>query len=352
MSFAPAIAPGTQTAQGGSYATWQAVPGTYTISSTITEGSGSSYILQTACVARGGNPAIPSGLSQAIGANQTVTYDLLYTLGTPWSRAQGGDVIVCRDISSTIPALANPNPSFVLPGAGGYPGIVSYGTSYNFDGTGPGGGRSSVSLTNWLAQEAPPSVCDTSKMNFYQFFANKMDIAGIEPLPNPFGVKTKQDFPNEVNLVDGDVTLGGSPGSWVLGEGEKKIIFVNGNARIQTNITYESNNAFFAFIVNGDITIEPSVGTPPSSSTPSLRGLYVTSPQGLFITGQSIIPGREKLVVQGTVIAGGFTLQRDLDALGRNQDTPAEEFIYDPHILLTMPEKFKDLKIKWEEVAP
>ena len=181
-----------------------------------------------------------------------------------------------------------------------------------------------------------------------------MDISGLTPIPNPNPnvIRTKNDFPDDVNVINGNVILGlTAPGSWNLGANETKVIFVNGNVTINTNIT-NSGGTFFALIVNGNITMAPAVGSGALSNTPSLQGLFVTSPTGRFITGLSTNSGTEKLIVKGTTIAGGFTLQRDLDSINRNQDTPGEDFVYDPELLLTMPDSFKDLRIKWEEVAP
>ena len=51
-------------------------------------------------------------------------------------------------------------------------------------------------------------------------------------------------------------------------------------------------------------------------------------------------------------IAGSFTLQRDLESVAQNQNVSSELFLYNPQLLLTMPDKMKDLPISWQEVAP
>jgi hypothetical protein len=353
IGLTPNVPPGNKTQNTPSAVSWNNVtPGVYTVSGAPPAG----YILKNACWTRDINaPLSGSGLSANIGSTETTSWELGYTFGTPWTRGEDGEMTICTDVASNIPTLANPNPSFVLNNPGNYPGIVSYGNTYDFDGS--GGGASQVSSTDWLAKEAIPSICGDSAngippTNWYQYFANKMDLSSLPIfVPTLPGDQTKNDFTNTINRVDQDLSLGGPLGSWNLGANKTLIIFVNGDVTIKTNITL-GNNSFFALIANGDITVASTVGDLSTVPDPSLQGLYITSPTGKFITGTSTIPASRRLVVKGTVVAGGFTLQRDLDADTHNQDTPAEEFIYDPEILLTMPDSFKDLRVKWQEVAP
>ncbi|MFZ5844896.1 MAG: hypothetical protein ACOY0S_00315, partial [Patescibacteria group bacterium] len=103
------------------------------------------------------------------------------------------------------------------------------------------------------------------------------------------------------------------------------------------------------FVVRGNITVSPTVGVAPSSTTPVVEGIYLTS--GTFATGASSNPGTEKLVGQGMFIANAFLLERNLGNIN-NTSYPAELFSYNPQLLLTMPHAMKDTPITWEEVAP
>jgi hypothetical protein len=102
--------------------------------------------------------------------------------------------------------------------------------------------------------------------------------------------------------------------------------------------------------VNGNITVASTVGVPYTSSAPVVEGVYITSPSGTFSTGSSG-SGTERFVGRGTFIAGNFLLQRDVGSAG-NPTTSAELFIYNPQLLLTMPDAMKQLSVSWQEVAP
>jgi hypothetical protein len=87
-----------------------------------------------------------------LNSNDTLTWDLGYTLGAPWSQVQGGDVYASGTLLSYVPVLASPR-AFILDGAGGYPGIATYGQSVNFDSSGLTHGQTWVSSTNWLVND-------------------------------------------------------------------------------------------------------------------------------------------------------------------------------------------------------
>ena len=51
-------------------------------------------------------------------------------------------------------------------------------------------------------------------------------------------------------------------------------------------------------------------------------------------------------------VAGSFLLQRDLEGISQNTTTAAELFLYNPRLLISMPDSMRDVPITWEEVAP
>jgi hypothetical protein len=67
----------------------------------------------------------------------------------------------------------------------------------------------------------------------------------------------------------------------------------------------------------------------------------------MFNTGT----GAVRFVGTGTFVAGNFILGRDLGDAG-NPTTSSELFIYNPQLLMTMPEQMKKLSVSWQEVAP
>lgn len=304
-------------------------------------------------MSRDGGSFFPSTVAQTVGSGQTIVFDLLYTYATSWMLVDGGDVIACQDLSSVVPPSAVPAPYFILASDGGYPGVALYGTWYSFDESRLyRTGRESISQTGWIAQSSNHPLCNTQKVNFYKEFAHAVDVKAMTPKRNLLGERTKDDFPDAATYVIGDLTLGGSDDTaWALSQNEKKTIVVDGNVTIRRNITYP-NGGFFGLIVNGDITINSTVGSNPSTRTPSLRGFYATSPQGRLNTGRSTITGKEKLVILGTVAVGGVNLQRNLDTIGMNHTTPGEEFIYDTHLIMNLPEAFLETNIVWQEVPP
>ncbi len=361
FGLSPAVAPTTQTQSGSAYLAWTQVPAnTYSLLTTPPAGA----VLQNACWTRSSTaPTNGSGTSLAVAVADTVNWDIGYSLGTPWVQTKGGDVIVKDTIKSLMTSLASPR-LFSVNGDGGYPGNVSYGSTgaapYNFnaDVSDTTYGRNYVSSTNWLVNEPGDGFSkDPFTTDWYQYFLYQLDLSpksgAVADYTNPVASITKPTTPSRqtlpyVYLVSGDMT---TSGDWTIGANETIVFLVSGNVTIKGKITI-TPGGFFALIANGNITIDPTVGVAYSSSTPVIEGFYVTSKTGSFITGQSTNVGTECFVGKGSFVAGSFLLQRDLSSIGHNADTAAELFIYNPQLLLTMPDKMKDMKITWREAAP
>ncbi len=334
--------PGFKIQTGASYVTFaNVVGGTYTIDPTVPL----TYVLKAACWNRtlnaptSGTGVGPINLSVPLDT-ETLTWDLGYTLGTPWTQTGGGNVYAAGSVTSAIANLASPR-VFSLNGTGGSPGLVRYGTSYDFDASLGSKGETLVSSPKWLAQETDANV------NYYDYF--RIKLGGTFPaasFPDLLAVSQPASSPTPY-FVSGDMT---TSGDWVVGNGETLIFIVNGNLTLggKVNLT---GSGFAAFIVNGNITVDPSVGGLSTSSTPVIEGIYITSPTGILKTGTSSILGAERLVLQGIFMAGSFLLERDLGETG-NPTTSSELFLYNPRLLFTMPDSMKDVHIKWEEVAP
>jgi hypothetical protein len=127
-------------------------------------------------------------------------------------------------------------------------------------------------------------------------------------------------------------------GAWSVAAGQTIVFFVNGNLTIAGNITV-APGGFAAFIVNGTITVDPAVA--------GVAGVYITSPVGTFDTGSGVV----RFTGTGTFVAGNFILGRDLGDVS-NPTTSSELFVYNPQLLMTMPEQMKKLSVSWQEVAP
>jgi hypothetical protein len=90
-----------------------------------------------------------------------------------------------------------------------------------------------------------------------------------------------------------------------------------------------------------------------TSSSPTLEGIYIaTNAAGnaTFISGSSGNLATARLIVQGSVIADDFLLTRDLG--DDNSTIAAEQFIFNPQLLFTMPDIMKEIPYVWQEVAP
>lgn len=334
--------PGFQIQTGDTYVTFaDVVGGTYTIAPTVS----ASYVLKAACWSRTLN-ALTTGegltttLSEPLDS-ETLTWDLGYTLGTPWVQTGGGDVYAAGSVTSAVAALTSPR-SFSLNGTGGYPGLVRYGTSYDFDSDVTSKGETFVSSPKWLAQETDTSV------NYYDYFRIKLGGTFPADYTNPLTPIPKPTSRATPYFVSGDMT---TSGDWVVGNGETILFIVNGNLTLGGKVNLVGSG-FAAFIVNGNITISSSVGGLYTSSAPVIEGMYITKPTGSFKTGTSTVVGKERLVLQGMFMAGGFTLERDLASVNANTTTSSELFLYNPRLLFSMPDSMRDVPITWEEVAP
>ena len=328
------------TQSGANYVSFPSLSiGSYTIDP---QPLGGNWMLTASCWTNS-NGANSTGFSTTLGDGETLQWDIGYTWGTSWVQTNGGDVYASGSLKSFIPDIT-PR-VFSTSGTGGSPGVVTYGTTYDFDGGTVGQGPDRVSPTNWLVNET------RSTIDYYDYFYRR------------YGSPTVTDNASFINLaaveqpasratpyyIDGDMT---TSGDWVVGDGENVVFIVTGNLTIggQINIT---GTGFVAFIVNGQyLTIDSSVGTTAASTTPVVEGVYVVSPSGTFQTGLSTSVGTAKFVGKGMFIAGNFLLQRDLDLYGGNTLYPPELFVYNPKLLVTMPDEMKELPVIWQEVAP
>jgi len=336
VTLSPSCELAALTASSGSYATFTDYPdGTYTITASAPAG----YILQAAYWDSDVPGAQGTGLTADIENNGTLTWHLAYTAGTPWVQAQGGDVYAANNISSPVAAGAS-SQFFMTDGASGSPGVVTYGASYDFDSAAGVQGEAYVSSDGWLANDTFPATDYYSVM--YQRF-------GSPDATSTGNTTYTSERPSGTYFVDGNLTI--STADWNVTSGESIVVFVDGDLTINRKINL-SGTGFVSFIVNGDITIASTVGVTYSSATPVIEGMYITSPSGTISTSASTTVGSERFVGEGIFVTGDFILPRDLDSVSQNNSTAAELFIYNPQLLVSMPEAMKDVPVSWQEVAP
>lgn len=335
FTVAPSPTPAPQTQSGANYVTFSSTyAGTYTLSPTVP----SDYVLRRACW-QSTNPAgSGEGLSVNAVADGTLTWDVGYSAGSGWAQTKEGNVYAGGTIKNLVPSLASPR-VFNLDSASLYPGIVTYGTDYDFDSAG-GKGANLVSSKNWLANQTNTTV------DYYQLFYRRVGSPTTPDIFADLTAVTKPASRPTPYYVVGDMTTNGD---WVVGNGESIVFLIDGNLTMGGNVNI-TGTGFVAFIVKGNITVSPGVGRLYSSSAPDIEGIYVAG--GTFLTGTASVLNKERFVGKGMFVANSFALERDLDSLGRNITTSAELFTYNPQLLFTMPDYMKDVPVTWQEVAP
>lgn len=317
--------------------------GSYSINYTLPT---AEYTLATPCLYRNGT-LIGYGQSGTLTSGATLEWRFGFTRGAPWVQTDGGNVYASGTLRSYVP---NITPRvFNADSDGGSPGVVAYGTDYDLDSDWTSTGNTNVSSTNWLVNATQ------TRVNYYDYFYRKYGSPTTPTTDLAFSnllAVTQPQSSVEPYYIVGDMT---TSGDWVVGNGESIVIIVDGDVVIGGNVNI-TGNGFITFIVNGTITVSNAVGTTASSETPVVEGIYIAmkaDQTGGFYTGTSISALTARFVGKGMFIADAFGLERDLDGYGvGNTGSAAELFIYNPRLLLTMPDEMKENSVTWQEVAP
>ena len=270
-----------------------------------------------------------------------------------WWQGQGGD-IYGNGVQSSV--ASSQFLSMKLPSGSGYSGMVVSG-----EGIDGGEGGISESSSDW--QKTGEQIISFRKETKYDYdyFYEKF---GSPTTDNFDGSKPAGGTINNPAIYYDDPNLISSTsvtGNWRVAAGESLIVFANRDLSIETDIEV-TDGGFLAFIVNGDLSIAPSVGTNPGGAQPnrvSLEGVFIVD--GTINTGQSTIPGQARLVTEGIFIADAdfdsligsgdeFNFQRNLGS--DNGTLAAEKFVYRPDLLMTMPEEMLKEGLSWEEIVP
>lgn len=331
-----------QIQNGPQFATWASInAGTYVLSATFPNNFG----LARGCWNR--TVTVPTS-GEGMGARFTTEGEILtWTVGAvppgAWMQTRGGDVYAAGTVQSLIPSTASPSRVFSLDGSGGAPGVLRYGGAFDFQ-IDAGSGEAYISSTNWNVNTTDRYATDYYDLMWRKFGGPTTVDFDAEALAAPLTQPISRETPY---VAVGDVA---TSGNWVVPTGEKLILFVDGDLTINGRIT-TTGTGFFAAIVKGNITVASGVGTTYNSTTPTLKGVFITSPSGTFSTGASVV-GTERFVGEGVFVAGSFVLQRSLAVVGQNAVYAAEYFLYDPAILFTLPDEMMETATTWSEVSP
>jgi len=292
-------------------------------------------------------------MSGVVRCTDTSTLDV--TPPGPWWQVEDADIITNGNLFSLILTttcfLPGCDPAFGLEGSGGYPGVPSYGGSYDFE---IGSGTGTVSSTGWLAN----SMTTLNKVYDYSYFQSMVrpDVEIneiIEPeIQGGYLINQGNTTRGYVWFKrQGDLTLTGTANL----QDRKVVLLVDGDlylgrppAQSGSKIQVRDGSGFFMAIVSGDIIISPKAEIDPLNPEPVFEGIFLA--EGQIKTGTEGPGLDEQLWIRGSVAAyGGVVLERNLTD---NSVTPAEFFEYGPDLLFTFPRDLTSRRYKWKEIAP
>ncbi len=276
-------------------------------------------------------------------------------IGNPWYQTMGGDIGAMNGSGTALTdAISAPCKE---------PGCLPYlalplGTNPSSTGALLTSTSSVVNMLTGSIAKAPearrvklpnPLVCRENYDYFYRLFS--------------MGLTPNSDFVNPANAILPAVPLNGVAyyygggatltvsTAWNIKAGESKVVFVKGDLSIKNTITV-AKGGFLAFIVSGNIIVDPSVGTLDHSSTTNgqVQGVYISN-QMIQVLPQGVNIPDKKLVAEGTFAAcNGIQIKRDFYGVDNNR-YPGALFVYRPDFVLNTPAKMKESNYIWQEVA-
>jgi hypothetical protein len=328
LGLYPPLTPGTLVQSGGSVS-WPTAPANYEFLATG-QYTSDVYTLVATCHNSTLAPTLISGTTSFLTANDTLTFYLGFAARGPWVQTVEGDVYSRSTLSTAVPVSYLPY-TFTKPGTGGSQGIVTVG----------GGIMGVAPYPSWSVYAQPYGV-----QNLYATYYPRLKAGGTHALASQSITALAKSGTEQstVYTATGPVTV---DAAITIPAGDKVIVLIDGSLTINNTIKLGSSDSFVAFIVNGDITLAPSVsGT--GGLDPGINGVYMAGNGGTatFHTGA----GASQLFAKGMFIADSFDLARNMGAANPTQ--PAELFIFDPALMFSMPDVLKDLPYTWQEVAP
>lgn len=253
-----------------------------------------------------------------------------------WWQVKDSDIQANGDLESIVPDAE----VFGLDGSGGYPGVAAYSSQTNLT-------TSNVSTTGWIANSGSSMLRSYDYDSFYNLIPDDVTFTDVNSgnLVSEVTSSGSEQYGYYWYKYDG-ATQGDLNLTSALNIGTKRVILLvdNANFNIASNINLTDNQGFFMVIVNGNTTIDPTVG---GGGGANLEGIYVSD--GIFNTGTAAT----QLWTRGSVVAyGGINMAgRDLGNPA-NSSTPSILFEFAPDQILLFPSKLGVRKINWKEVAP
>src|SRR3989344_4722411 len=283
----------------------------------------------------------------------------------PWFSSRGVDLRVDDGFDDpNIPTSAIP-PYASLDGTGGMPGVIFSGNeNADFGPFGQASSRRWVVGNSLFPEVYTPPILNTIKTSFDYLSAIARKNA-LTPLDLNSGARCggggsisncTLNLPNDPGLfiANGNLTIVNL--SYTIPSNQDYVILVNGDLTLRGEIHVPIGSTV-TFSAKGDIIVDRTVGSPASSATPDLEGLY--SADRNFITGGNddcAIGPDLRLNIAGTIVTNasllGGTLQKQRDLCAGNVSNPAVFITERPDFVLNSPLFIQSTQTIWQEVAP
>lgn len=323
----------------------------YTLTSTAPGYAGPTYCYSSSEV------GTSIGATQSLTVqNEAGTWDVVYNASDSWLQARDGN-IHSNDTGSASISLSTPVGQFLLRANDpvlNNAGLVTY------IGVVPGtlAGQLEPART-FLADDGGVTNTQHTQLvpSYYDYYVNRFGSKKVIAS----GTSVPTSDPNDWYIASGcsgDFTVSG-PLGWDITGNRKVVLFIPSPCRLVVggNITVQ-NGSSLAFIVGGSpgvtsVTVSGTVGhvTPIAGITavdkfndPNVTGIFITD--GAFDTGSSAL----QMIGAGTFVADSFTFNRDLGS--NNATAPGELWIYRADLWANAPDELKEIRVKWQEVAP
>lgn len=227
--------------------------------------------------------------------------------------------------------------------------------------TGGGGIEANGYLTQRPGNSYAVSTTSQVKENYAYFY--KVYGAGVHATPFPSNPDDAEKPPalgedDASYLRDGDLMI--DTHAWQVSSGETIVVFVTGNLVLRDSnhlrqLIQVERGGFLAFIVQGDVVIEASVGNDNlDDTTANIEGVFIADGQIIVQSRGEAAGGDDRFVGAGTFVGwGGVELQRDFsDGDTRKQENrvrPTELFMYRPDFVAHTPARMKRAHYIWQE---
>lgn len=248
----------------------------------------------------------------------------------PWWQSRDGDIHANVNFSSTLIPNCSPTAKFLsMDGAGGSPGLVSWGGA-----TPPNVDKGEISSTKWQANTAVPTTFN------FDYLKNRLKVDESVVLPVAGGVASiPKPEPGKVGVyyLDNSSTVRLTGRS--LAAGEKVIIYAAGEVTVSTNDITLGEGAFFALISRGNINFSAEIG----------------EAQGFFFSDQEINVnfGKKAFTGKGSFIGlAAVSLNRNLSNGTTGNCTASHTFVSMPELFFNAPDEFKYSTFLFRELAP